>query len=76
MNAKTQFFTMRHKKTGEEVEISFDAAIDEHGRGAFLFKTHFLAAMKERRMKEREWRAVASRLEGTPVRVDSVQGVE
>ena len=76
MSAKTQFFLMRHKKTGEEVEISFDAAIDERGRGAFLFKTRYLAALKERRMKEREWQVAASRLEDAPPPVDSVRGVE
>jgi len=56
----TQFFLMKHKKTGQEVEIHFDTAIDDHGIGAFLFKCNFLSAMKELGMKEREWEVAKS----------------
>lgn len=60
MSAKYQFFLMKHKKTGQELEIHFDAATDEHGRGSFLFKTNFLAEMKKLGMKEREWAVAKS----------------
>lgn len=59
--SKHQFFVMENKKSGEQVEIHFDAAMDADAAiGSFLFKTNYLAEMKKCGMKDREWAVAKS----------------